>query len=510
MAIMAKATATVNSRRGRRKKQTPKGRARPARIRIGTVVEMVDPNSLMPAMLNDRIYKLVSSDDPAVIDLSRDMAAKKQVLEALVVTLDDVIVSGHRRRAAAELAGFKEVPVRRINIRSDDPRFESYLVAFNHQRVKTLQEQIREEVIRTSPEDAYKALLQYRVGEMVKVTQRADDANLRVLDRSHARQRSAISDNKQKMLQEAISILEQYRDYWPLTLRQIHYRMLGRGVLRNSKDPKSTYVNTQKCYKDLSNLLTRARLDWKVPWESMHDPTRPRTRWQLWENAAAYTRKQLDEFLCTYRRNLLQSQPAYVELVVEKLTVYEIARRAASQYHVPVGVGRGYSSVTSLEETAERYKASGKDSFILLIASDFDPEGEDITRTWDACLRDEHSVSNLTTIKVAVNPDQVTQYSLSPLPMKASSSRAAGFEACHGGNVYELEAFEPDQLQAIIQNAIRGVLDLDLFAKEQAKEAEEARYLVAARNQVQEMLKTCDLLGGSGEERGSSEPREQA
>jgi hypothetical protein len=188
---------------------------------------------------------------------------------------------------------------------------------------------------------------------------------------------------------------------------------------------------------------------------------------------------------------LLQSQPAYVELIVEKLTVQEIAERAAGHYHVPVGVGRGYTSVTSLDDTATRFHASGKDRFILLIAGDLDPEGENICETWAACLRDEHGVENITPIKVGVNPDQVRQYGLSPLPVKQKSSRAAGFMEAHGNGAYELEAFEPDQLQSIIREAIRGVLDLELFAQEQRQESEEARYLMALRKQTREMLKDC-------------------
>jgi hypothetical protein len=329
--------------------------------------------------------------------------------------------------------------------------------------------------------------------EETKAYQRVSESGLRILDQTAARRRSNISDAKRPMLEAAIDIINQYKNYWPLTLRQIHYRMLVKGVLRNANNPDSVYVNTQQSYKDLSDLLTRARLDFDVPWASMHDPTRPRTSWLQWENVEPYMREQLDEFLCNYKRNLLQTQPAYVELVVEKITVHDIAKRAAGYYHVPVGVGRGYTSVTSLDDTASRFHDSGKDHFILLIAGDFDPEGENICETWAACLREEHSVENLTAVKVGVNPDQVTEFNLSPLPIKKTSSRAAGFEAVHGEDVYELEAFEPDQLQTIIRDAIRDVLDLDLFREEQRRESEDACHLMACRKQVQELLKGCDF-----------------
>ena len=55
-----------------------------------------------------------------------------------------------------------------------------------------------------------------------------------------------------------------------------------------------------------------------------------------------------------------------------------------------------------------------------------------------------------------------------------------------------MEAFEPDQLQRIIRDAIRGVLDLDRFAEEQRRESEDARYLMAYRKQVLDQLKDCD------------------
>jgi hypothetical protein len=442
---------------------------------------------LRPATVNDRIYKPIAPDDPAVRALAESIR-QRGILEPLVITLDEVILSGHRRYAAAQVAGLSRVPVRRHPVYSTDPDFEVLLVSFNEQRVKTTPEAIREQVIRTSPDDAHNALLAHRKVESAKAFRRAENAGLCVLKPGAAARRSEITSVKRPMLDAAVAILQQYRDYWPLTLRQIHYRMLTRNVIRNTK-LGTVYANNTQSYKDLSDLLTRARLDGEVPWEGMHDPTRPRTTWQQWDDVGSYVRGQIDSFLCGYRRNLLQSQTADVELVVEKITVQEIAERAASYYHVPVGVGRGYTSVTSLDETADRFRASGKDRFVLLIAGDLDPEGENICQTWAACMRDEHGVDDITPVKVGVNPDQVERYSLAPLPIKESSSRAAGFKKTHGGNVYELEAFEPAQLQTIIRDAIRDVLDLEAFAEEQRKESEDARYLMAYRSGVRELIR---------------------
>jgi ParB-like chromosome segregation protein Spo0J len=443
--------------------------------------------SLIPAKINDKIYKPVLPAD--VVDLAESIR-KRGLKDALLVTLDNVIISGHRRKVACELIGKTTVAVKRESILSTDQNFVSLLVECNAQRVKSIDEQLREAVIRTSPDDAHNALLAHRKLTSAKAFKRIEDSGLRILTPGAAAGRSEITDAKRPMLDAAIAVLDQYKDYWPLTLRQIHYRLLTRDVTRNAK-LQTKYTNTKQCYSDLSDLLTRARIDGEVQWESMHDPTRPRTEWRQWDDVGTYMREQIDEFMTGYKRNLLVSQPSYVELVVEKLTVQEIAERAAGSYHVPVGVGRGYTSTTSLDDTADRYRASGKDRMILLIAGDLDPEGENIAETWGGCLRDEHHVRGLTVVKVGVNPDQVSKYNLAPLPVKESSSRKPAFVSAHGKNVYELEAFEPQQLQNIIRDAIRDVLDLDLFREEQKKESEDACHLMAYRNRVQELFRNC-------------------
>jgi hypothetical protein len=346
-----------------------------------------------------------------------------------------------------------------------------------------------------SPDDARNVLLAHRAAEAAKEHRRIADTGLRVIAPVAASRRSVISDQKRPMLDAARAIVEKYREYWPLTLRQIHYRLLTRPVLRNART-RTKYENTHGCYQDLSDLLSRARVAGEFPWEAMHDPTRPRVEWEQWDGVAPFIEEQIRDFGRGYKRNLIRSQPSYVELVVEKVAALDIAKRAAGHFHVPVGVGKGYTSVTCLEETAQRFHASGKDHFTMLVAGDFDPEGESITEVWGACLRDEHDVENLTVIKVGVNPAQVSEYGLSPLPVKDGSSRKSKFVKAHGSSVYELEALEPDQLQAIIRGAICDVLDMNLFAVEQRTESEEARYVVAYQQQVAEVLAQCRLGGG--------------
>src|SRR5262249_4476391 len=77
---------------------------------------------LRPAKLNDRIYKPVSPNDPSIRALAESMR-KDGVLVPLVVTRDYVILSGHRRRVAARLAGIERVPCYVKDFLESDPDF---------------------------------------------------------------------------------------------------------------------------------------------------------------------------------------------------------------------------------------------------------------------------------------------------------------------------------------------------------------------------------------------------
>jgi hypothetical protein len=447
-------------------------------------VELVRLTSLEPATLNDAVYKPVDSSDPAVRELA-DSVRRNGVLEPIVVTQDDVIVSGHRRRVACQLAGVRVVPVRRLAIESTDPNFSTFLVEFNRSREKTTAEKVREAMVGVNPAEAHAELKRHRRAESDKVNGRVTDAGLSVIATTQARRRSNISSAKRPMLDAVLQVLEELDKFLPVTLRQIHYRLLNDPPPRNANAPRKRYANDRASYSDLSDLLTRARLTGEVPWDSVHDPTRPNKQWRVWAEPGAFAREHRDDFLRGYYRDLLQSQPAYVEVVGEKMTVQSIAEGVASDFCVPVCIGRGYSSIEARHQIAERFRRSGKDRLTLLVLSDLDPEGENIGETLAASLRDEFDVPAITAVKVALTHAQVREHRLpAVMTAKATSSRAKGYTAKHGSAVYELEALPPDVLQAEIRRAIESVLDMNLFRAEEDREQADAAELAAIRQVV--------------------------
>lgn len=235
-------------------------------------IETVPLDTLSPAELNDAVYKPIDHNDPDVIALAK-LIREQGLLEPLVITLDDVILSGHRRRVACQMAGIDRVKVRRHPIRSTDPGFAELLVSYNAQRVKSVDEQVREAVVLTDKKKAYQNLLRHRRERSNEISDGAFRKGMTEIADTDARRRSEISPAKFPMLNAAIAVLNANRDYWPLTLRQVHYRLLNDPPLRNADRPESTYANDLKSYKDLSNLLARARIAGNISWHALHDPT---------------------------------------------------------------------------------------------------------------------------------------------------------------------------------------------------------------------------------------------
>lgn len=128
----------------------------------GVVILSLD--TIRPSPENERLYRPVDPEDPEIVALAESIA-EHGVVEPIVVTRDHWILSGHRRYAAAHLAGLREVPCRVEPIRRSDDldRFIRLLREYNRQRTKSLDEQLREEVVSLDPQAAYQSLLEQRL-----------------------------------------------------------------------------------------------------------------------------------------------------------------------------------------------------------------------------------------------------------------------------------------------------------------------------------------------------------
>ncbi len=447
---------------------------------------------ICPSPENDRLYRPVVPADPEIVALADSILARG-ILEPLVITADHYIVSGHRRYAAAKLAGLKTVPCYVVPVRRSDDLdgFVQLLREHNRQRDKTNAEKLREELVSINPEQAHAELWQYR---RARAALEAQPLAIGVY-----KPRKTISAARALLLAAVLTILNDRRAYWPLSVRQIHYALLNDPPLKHASKADSTYRNDSASYKTLTDLVARGRLDGSIPFEALGDETRPVEVWDVHQNPRAFVRRELANMFCGYWRDLMQSQPNHIELLGEKNTITPILKPPASEYTITLTTGRGYCSLPPRYAMAKRFEASGKEKLILLIVSDFDPDGEEIAHSFVRSMRDDFRIDRIHAIKVALTAEQVRQFELAPGgKAKKTSSNYASFVNQHGTDIFELEALEPEVLQQIVREAIESVIDRDALSAEIDAERADAAFLASVRQRVCESLAwmsledTCD------------------
>lgn len=448
-------------------------------------VRKVPLASIRPSPVNDSVYRPPSPDDPDIQAMAESMR-EHGVLQAITITRDGFILSGHRRYCAATVAGLKTVPVIEEAITRDDPAFPKLLVMHNQQRTKTVAELLAEQVVQRSGEDAHRELVQHR---LERSRNASGGACAMVVDRK--RSRSAISAAKQQMLNAVLTVIADLKDFWPLSLRTIHYNLLNNPPLRNVKKPASRYRNTRQCYSDLSDLCTRARFDGLVPFDAIHDPTRPVSRWPIYRSAADYLRSQFDDFLRGYWRDLLQSQPDHIEVIGEKNTLLPIVKPVCFDYTVPLTIGRGFCSVPPRKAMYDRWKSSGKNRLVLIVLSDHDPDGEMIADSLVGYMRDDFGIPHdrIVPVRAALTATQCERLNI-PIDVdaKPTSTNYQCFVKRHGTGACELEAVPPRRLQRMLRDAIESVIDHDAFAAEQERERADAAEIDTARSRAMAAL----------------------
>lgn len=419
-----------------------------------TSITSVEIDKIKPSPENDDIYGAIDPQDPELVNLAVSIS-EKGILEPILVSVDGFIVSGHRRHAAATMAGVKAVKVRFVTeSRSlhSAVEWKRVLASYNVQRVKPMAVRMREAVLAIDPEVAHQQLLESR-----KELDRNGPPKMAI---TGTKTRSGIGPNKLPMLNAARKIIAEMHEFWPLTVRQVHYGLLNDPPLRNASKGKqrSVYLNNTKCYNDLCELLTRARLFGMVEWEAITDETRPTSGLRYSKDAAQFFDIESYHFLRGYRRDLLQSQSDHIELVIEKMTVGGIIEPIANKYCLPTTTGRGYCSIDPRYQIVQRYRQSGKDRLKLLIVSDFDPDGDEIAESFARSIRDDFGIAGVMASKILLRQDQVREFGIpnNGLEAKESSSKFKKFVARYGSvDAYELEAVPPKLMQSTVTEAVR-------------------------------------------------------
>jgi hypothetical protein len=236
--------------------------------------------------------------------------------------------------------------------------------------------------------------------------------------------------------------------------------------------------------------LLRARLTGDIEWRAIEDSTRPIQLGGGFSTAEEFIQQETDGFLVGYSRNLMQGQTHHIEIMLEKNALRTVIESVAREYNIPVTTGRGFSSLSPRYDLYKRYQRSGKRKLVLLMLTDFDPDGEEIASSFARSLRDDFGIKNIHPIKVALTANDVRNNDLpSDMDAKVSSPNYQKFVKKYGTKVVELDAAPVKLLQASLRSAIESVIDIAEFNAQVDLDKQDAANIEAHRQVVFEALK---------------------
>lgn len=257
-------------------------------------------------------------------------------------------------------------------------------------------------------------------------------------------------------------VIQEYQaDGLRLTLRQLYYQLVTKNVI----------PNVERSYKNLSSLVTDARLAGMMDWDAIEDRVRQPSVPLEFENL----QHRVDSAIANYRLNRWDGQENYVELWVEKDALAGVLQPIAHQYHVTMMVNRGYSSASAMYESANRFIEQKDKNLVLLYLGDHDPSGEDMVRD----VRDRLKLFNapLDVRKIALTMTQVRRYNPPPNPAKVKDPRAEKYIEEHGAHSWEVDALPPRVLAQTIRTELNDLVDQGLVDEVIAREDKDKEYL---------------------------------
>ena len=186
------------------------------------------------------------------------------------------------------------------------------LKSCNTQRVKTTAEVTREGIVGMS-EDARHRVCRYRESA-------SRIFGVETIQLYGEKKRSMIRD-KMGLKGAIIKVIQANKRDWPLSDRKVFYLLLNIEGLHRNDRLKTLFVNSEECHNDVTNMVTRLRIKGEIPFNAIADETRPVVAWDTHKSVGTFIEKELGGLFSDYWRDLQQSQPNWIELLVEKNTV---------------------------------------------------------------------------------------------------------------------------------------------------------------------------------------------
>lgn len=276
-----------------------------------------------------------------------------------------------------------------------------------------------------------------------------------------------------RIVQQVLTILEEYGSYGPMTVRQVFYRLVG----------NYNYDKTELAYKRLCEYLVKARRAHYIPFDAIRDDGTIELEHLSFDTRSSFLRWVGGARKKWFELDRQEGQPQFIELWCEAGGMAPMLQQITKPWHVPVYSTGGFSSVTVNHEVAMRIADRDRPTVMLHIG-DYDPSGESIFTsmsqdigkfvveshggTWNhetgetinlKGFDDEAEQPRFLPRRIALTEEQVATYDLPTAPPKASDSRSRNWI----GETTQAEALPPDLLAEIVTAAIEDLIESEAY-----------------------------------------------
>jgi hypothetical protein len=266
----------------------------------------------------------------------------------------------------------------------------------------------------------------------------------------------------------------------PKTARRFFYLALSHGYIQPDMGASDQAKKSRDAaYDRIVKVLGVLRKQGKLGWHDVLDLTRELVEWQVYSSA----REARAHMRRVYNEDRWLGQEYFPVFIVEKDTMVPVCQPMAGRWQMPFASSRGYGSLTLQHDIAKmlrrRHAKTGQQAMIYF-ASDFDPSGLDLQRSWEEAL-DDFVVIREPFERIALTLEQVTDADLDldrfAIEVKPSDSRAETFIAQYGDRCWEADVLSEAVIQAALDSHIESWLDEKKWNR-RAKEIEKARRLL--------------------------------
>jgi hypothetical protein len=260
------------------------------------------------------------------------------------------------------------------------------------------------------------------------------------------------------IVEEAIRFIreEYYKDYLPLTIRQVHYHLVHQPV---------GYLNDKRHSSKLTRYILRARIAGLIDWEMISE-----------EESIAYEyspvggspENAIREALRTAKysagKNPWNEMGKYVLIISEKRELGPQLESIARKYYVRLVCTRGYGIWSRMYQESLKIKRAldeGREVYVLFV-TDHDPSGLDINRFGASILKNWWKM-DVIAVRAMLTLSQVKQYSLPPAPTKVKDPRAKWYIQKFGDTSWEVDALGKDLMRDVLSAEIERLIDRKIW-----------------------------------------------